>query len=131
MGHRNPIPTVDVIIELAGGIVLIKRKNPPPGWALPGGFIEYNESAEDAALREVQEETGLVCENLEQFHVYSAPGRDPRHHTISIVFTAQATGSPRADSDAAEIGVFGNENLPQPLAFDHKQILEDYFTKKY
>ena len=131
MEHRNPIPTVDIIIELAGGIVLIKRKNPPPGWALPGGFIEYNESAEDAALREAQEETGLVCRNLKQFHAYSAPDRDPRRHTISIVFTAQATGTPRADSDAADIGVFNSKNLPQPLAFDHSQILEDYFNRKY
>lgn len=131
MKHRNPIPTVDVIIELEGGIVLIKRKNPPPGWALPGGFIEYNESAEDAALREAQEETGLVCQNLKQFHAYSAPDRDPRHHTISIVFTAQAKGTPRADSDAADIGIFDNKNLPQQLAFDHRQILEDYFNKKY
>ncbi len=131
MKHRNPIPTVDVIIELEGGIVLIKRKNPPPGWALPGGFIEYNESAEDAALREAQEETGLVCQNLKQFHAYSAPDRDPRHHTISIVFTAQAKGTPRADSDAVDIGIFDNKNLPQQLAFDHRQILEDYFNKKY
>lgn len=131
MEHRNPIPTVDVIIKLEGGIVLIKRKNPPPGWALPGGFIEYNESAEDAALREAQEETGLVCQNLTQFHAYSAPDRDPRHHTISIVFTAQAKGTPRADSDAADIGIFNSKNLPQQLAFDHRQILEDYFSKKY
>lgn len=131
MEHRNPIPTVDVIIKLEGGIVLIKRKNPPPGWALPGGFIEYNESAEDAALRETQEETGLVCQNLKQFHAYSAPDRDPRHHTISIVFTAQAKGTPRADSDAADIGIFNSKNLPQQLAFDHRQILEDYFSKKY
>jgi len=131
MLRRNPIPTVDIIIEIKEGIVLIKRKNPPFGWALPGGFIEYNESAEDAALREVHEETGLVLENLRQFHTYSAPDRDPRHHTISIVFTANAKGTPRADSDAANIGVFTKESLPQPLAFDHHQILEDYFNKKY
>jgi len=131
MQHQNPIPTVDIIIEIPEGIVLIKRKNPPFGWALPGGFIEYNESAEDAAIREAHEETGLVCEDLKQFHTYSAPGRDPRHHTISIVFIAKAKGTPRADSDAATIGIFTRESLPQPLAFDHQQILEDYFNKKY
>ncbi len=131
MQHQNPIPTVDIIIEIPEGIVLIKRKNPPFGWALPGGFIEYNESAEDAAKREAYEETGLMCEDLKQFHTYSAPDRDPRHHTISIVFTAKAKGTPCADSDAANIGIFTRENLPQPLAFDHHQILEDYFNKRY
>ncbi len=131
MLRRNPIPTVDIIIETPEGIVLIERKNPPFGWALPGGFIEYNEPAEDAALREAHEETGLVLEGLKQFHTYSAPDRDPRHHTISIVFTAKAKGTPRADSDAANIGIFIKESLPQPLAFDHQQILEDYFNNRY
>ncbi len=131
MAHRNPIPTVDIIIELSGGVVLIKRKNPPFGWAIPGGFINYNESAEDAAQREAEEETGLEIEALKQLHTYSAPDRDPRHHTISVVFTAKAKGTPHAGSDAAEIGVFTREKLPEAIAFDHRQILEDYFDKKY
>ncbi len=131
MQHRNPIPTVDIIIEIPEGVVLIKRKNPPFGWAIPGGFIDYNESAEDAAKREAQEETGLHIENLKQFHTYSAPGRDPRHHSISVVFTAKAQAKPRAADDAAEVGVFTKNSLPEQIAFDHRQILEDYFSRKY
>jgi ADP-ribose pyrophosphatase YjhB (NUDIX family) len=106
MQHRNPIPTVDIIIEISGGIILIKRKNPPFGWAIPGGFIDYGESAEHAAKREAKEETGLDIENLKQFHTYSAPDRDPRHHTISVVFNARTSGTPKADDDAADIGIF-------------------------
>lgn len=129
MKHRNPIPTVDIIIEISGGIVLIKRKNPPHGWAIPGGFIDYGESAEDAARREAKEETGLDIGDLRQFHTYSDPNRDSRHHTISVVFTAKAKGKPQARDDAAHIGVFTRETLPEPLAFDHAQILQDYFNK--
>ncbi|MEO0137256.1 MAG: NUDIX hydrolase [candidate division WOR-3 bacterium] len=131
MPHKNPLPTVDVIIEVEGGIILIKRKNPPPGWALPGGFIEYGESAESAAIREAKEETNLDIFDLRQFHVYSDPGRDPRFHTLSIVFTARGQGIPRAKDDAMEIGIFNKENLPAEIAFDHREILNDYFTKKY
>lgn len=131
MQHRNPIPTVDVIIEISRGIVLIKRKNPPHGWAIPGGFIDYGESAENAAKREAKEETNLDIEDLRQFHAYSAPDRDPRHHTISVVFTAKAHGKPKANDDAADIGVFTKDNLPDQIAFDHRKILEDYFNKKY
>ena len=131
MSQRNPIPTVDIIIEIAGKIVLIKRKNPPSGWAIPGGFIDYGESAEATARREAKEETGLEIEGLNQFHAYSDPQRDPRRHTISIVFVAQARGKPRAGDDAADIGLFDRDTLPADLAFDHRQILDDYFSKKY
>jgi 8-oxo-dGTP diphosphatase len=128
---RNPAPTVDIIIEVANGrIVLIRRKNPPPGWALPGGFIDYGESAEDAAKREALEETMLNVQLVELLHVYSAPTRDPRKHTIAIVFIATASGTPRGADDAAEAGVFHEGNLPTPLAFDHATILRDYFTYK-
>jgi 8-oxo-dGTP diphosphatase len=128
---RNPVPTVDIIIELdSGGIVLIKRKNPPLGWAIPGGFIDYGESAEDAALREAQEETTLKVQLIELLHVYSDPKRDPRHHTISTVFIAKASGIPHGADDAAEAQVFTEGNLPTPFAFDHAQILQDYFTYK-
>ena len=105
MQDHNPFPTVDIIIEVKGGIILIKRKNPPHGWAIPGGFIIYGESAESAAMREAKEETGLDLEDLRQFHTYSAPDRDPRHHTISVVFIAKGKGEPTADSDAADIGI--------------------------
>lgn len=130
MKHRNPLPTVDIIIDIMGKIVLIKRKNPPHGWALPGGFIDYNESAEHAAIREAHEETGLNIQDLRQFHVYSTPERDPRFHTITVVFTARASGTPRAASDAQEIDLFTRKNLPD-LAFDHKHILDDYYDKRY
>ncbi|HNR14022.1 MAG TPA: NUDIX hydrolase [Thermodesulfobacteriota bacterium] len=127
--YRNPAPTVDIIIQMAGqGIVLIKRKNPPYGWALPGGFIDYGETVEQAAQREALEETGLRVESLQQFHVYSDPGRDPRLHTISMVFTGKASGIPKAGDDAAELGIFAEGDLPVPLAFDHGRILADFFS---
>ena len=93
--YRNPSPTVDLIIEIKDGqgrpgIVLIKRKNPPYGWALPGGFINYGESCEDAAIREAYEETSLRVRLVEQLHTYSAPDRDPRKHTITTAFIARA-----------------------------------------
>ena len=128
-GYRNPLPTVDVIIEIAGGIVLIKRKNPPPGWALPGGFVEYGESLENAAVREAFEETGLTIKLTEQLHTYSKPGRDPRFHTISTVFLATAQGVPTGGDDAAEAAIFNQDQLP-PLAFDHHEILNDYYQSR-
>ena len=131
MEYRNPIPTVDIIIEIAGKIVLIKRKNPPHGWAIPGGFIDYGESAEEAARREAKEETGLDIRGIRQFHTYSDPGRDPRRHTISVVFVAQAEGQPKACDDAADIGLFDQDILPGALAFDHRQILDDYYSNRY
>ena len=128
--HRNPVPTVDTIIEVAGGIVLIKRRFEPHGWALPGGFVDYGETLEAAAVREAREETGLAVTLAEQFYAYSDPVRDPRRHTIATVFIGRATGSPRAADDAAEAGVFTRATLPEPLAFDHALILADYFRYK-
>lgn len=126
--YRNPLPTVDIIIKVTGGIVLIRRKNPPYGWAIPGGFIDYGESAEAAAVREAAEETTLEIKDLHLLGVYSAPDRDPRHHTLSVVFTASAQGRPLAADDALEVGVFTRETLPSPLAFDHAGILDDFFS---
>ena len=128
--HRNPVPTVDAIIEVPGGIVLIRRRNPPPGWALPGGFVDYGETVAAAAVREAREETGLDVILTELFHVYSDPARDPRRHTIATVFIGTATGHPVGGDDAAEAAVFTPESLPTPLAFDHTDILNDYFTYK-
>ncbi len=128
--YRNPIPTVDIIIEIEpNGIVLIKRKNPPPGWAIPGGFVDYGESLEEAAVREAKEETNLDVKLIEQFHTYSDPKRDPRHHSISTVYIAKAKGIPRAKDDALDIGIFDESNLPDEIAFDHRSILKDYFRK--
>jgi 8-oxo-dGTP diphosphatase len=123
---RGPLPTVDVIAELPGGIVLVRRKHPPPGWALPGGFVEAGESAAAAARREFREETGLHVELLELFHVYSDPARDPRGPTLGVVFIGRATGTPIGADDAAEARVFPLGALPTPLAFDHGLILDDY-----
>lgn len=129
--HRNPVPTVDIIIKYVDGIILIRRKNPPEGWALPGGFVDYGETLEDAAVREAKEETGLDVRLVRQFHSYSDPHRDPRQHTISTVFVAEAEGEYAAGDDAAAIGVFSTNELPGNLAFDHRQILEDYITGRY
>ncbi len=127
----KPVITVDAIIETGGGIVLIKRKNPPPGWALPGGFVDYGETLEEATCREMKEETGLDIKLVRQFHTYSDPKRDPRHHTISTVFIARASGILQAGDDAAEAKIFMRETLPEDIVFDHRQILEDYFNEKY
>ncbi len=128
---KNPIPTVDIIIELEDkGIILIKRKNPPYGWAIPGGFVDYGESLEDAAKREAKEETSLNVELIKQFHTYSDPKRDNRFHTISTVYIAKAKGEPKAEDDAAEVGIFNKNSLPEPIVFDHKEILKDYFKKR-
>jgi 8-oxo-dGTP diphosphatase len=126
--HRNPVPTVDIIIELPDGVVLIKRKNPPHGWALPGGFVDYGESLEQAAVREAKEETGLDVTLVRQLHTYSDPSRDPRLHTITTVYIARAEGRPKAADDAKETGVFKSfDELPRPLCFDHAEIMGDYF----
>ena len=126
--YQNPIPTVDIIIEIESkGIVLIKRRNPPLGWAIPGGFVDYGESLEEAAIREAREETNLNVKSIRQFHTYSDPNRDPRHHSISTVYVAKAKGKPRAKDDALEIGIFNEKNLPDEIAFDHRMILNDYF----
>ena len=127
---RNPFPTVDIIIEVEGGIVLIERKNPPYGWAIPGGFVDYGEKVEDAAVREAREETSLNVELTRLLGVYSDPSRDPRSHTISTVFVATAEGLPVAADDAADAGVFTENSLPINIVFDHREILADYFRSR-
>ncbi|OGL45106.1 MAG: NUDIX hydrolase [Candidatus Schekmanbacteria bacterium RBG_13_48_7] len=130
--YRNPFPTVDIIIELAGdNIILIERSNPPAGWAIPGGFVDYGESLEQAAVREAKEETGLDVTLIRQFHTYSDPDRDSRFHTITTVYIATATGEPSAGDDAKNLKIFSKQRLPDKLAFDHLQILDDYITKRY
>jgi len=129
--YQNPVPTVDIIIEVeAQGIILIKRKNYPHGWALPGGFVDYGETVEAAAAREAKEKTSLELESMRQFGVYSDPTRDPRRHTLSIFFIAQGRGMPCAADDAEDLGIFTPDNLPHPLVFDHDKILQDYFRMK-
>ena len=128
--YRNPVPTVDVLIEIDGGLVLIERQNPPLGWAIPGGFVDYGEMVETAAKREAMEETTLDVELVELFHVYSSPDRDPRQHTMSTVFIARATGTPTGADDARQANIFPLDALPQPLAFDHAEILADYIHYK-
>ena len=110
-------------------IVLIKRKDPPYGWAIPGGFVEYGESLESAAIREAKEETSLDVELQYQLGAYSDPSRDPRFHTISVVFVARAQWKPKPADDAKETGIFHESSLPETLVFDHGQILQDYFRK--
>lgn len=127
--YQQPKLAVDIIIEYEHQIVLIKRKNPPYGWALPGGFVEYGETVEQSAMREAKEETGLDLIDLQQFHTYSAPNRDPRGHTVSVVFSAVGKGNPSAADDAADIGLFNFNNLPNDLVFDHSKIINDYFKK--
>ncbi len=122
-----PVPTVDIVIEVGDRIVLIRRKYPPPGWALPGGFIDGGERAQDAAVREALEETGLRVELTALLGVYSDPSRDARKHTISTVYVAKAEGIPAGQDDAAEARLFTERDLPAPLAFDHARILDDYF----
>lgn len=127
--YEHPKPVVDIIIRVQGGVVLIRRKNPPYGWAIPGGFVDYNETVEAAARREAAEETGLELTRLRLFGVYSDPTRDPRFHTISTVFTANGLGLPRAGDDAQDIGVFPESALPEGIVFDHPAILRDYFSR--
>ena len=133
--YRNPVPTVDIIIEIeAGGekkIVLIERRNPPAGWAIPGGFVDYGESLEQAARREAKEETGLEVTLVRQLHTYSDPSRDERQHTISTVFIARAEGTPVGADDALRARLFSADALPSPMAFDHARIIEDYRTGTY
>lgn len=124
--YRNPFPTVDIIIETGNGIVLIERKNEPFGWALPGGFVDYGESLEDAAVREAREETSLEVTGLRLLGCYSDPSRDRRFHTISTVFIAKGIGTPRAADDAKNLAVFDLKNLPETLCFDHARIIADY-----
>lgn len=129
MNSKQPFTAVDLIIEIEGkGLVLIERLNPPHGWALPGGFVDYGESLEQAAIREAKEETCLDVELLGQLHTYSDPGRDPRMHCISTVFVARASGEPKAEDDAKAVALYPHDQLPEVLAFDHRQILDDYLN---
>jgi 8-oxo-dGTP diphosphatase len=128
--HRNPVPTVDIVIEMEGGIVMIRRKHEPLGWALPGGFVDEGETLAAAARREAKEETGLDVELTELFHCYSDPRRDARKHTVSTVFIARATGTPHGADDAADAIVVPLDALPAPIVFDHPLILTDYATYK-
>ena len=140
--YRNPFPAVDIIIELElksnldrtevpeKGIVLIKRKNRPFGWALPGGFVDYGESLEAAAIREAREETSLDVALKYQLGAYSDPARDPRFHTISVVFVATADNRPQAADDAEAVAVFDIKAIPNNMAFDHNRILKDYLRFK-
>ncbi|KGF73828.1 NUDIX hydrolase [Neosynechococcus sphagnicola sy1] len=133
--YRNPIPTVDILIELLDRphrpIVLIERLHPPHGWAIPGGFVDYGESVAAAACREAQEETGLGVELIDLLAVYSDPSRDSRQHTISTVFIAAAAGDPQAGDDAKALGIFESWQLPSQLCFDHDQILRDYWRYRH
>ncbi len=129
---RNPVPTVDVLIETAPGtVVLIKRKHAPLGWAIPGGFVDYGETLEQAAVREAREETGLEVALVRQLHTYSDPTRDARLHTVSTVFVGTAAGVPVGADDAEEAQVFQLDALPSPLAFDHAAIIEDWRHGRY
>lgn len=128
---QTPLLAVDVLLHLPGrGVVLVERRNPPLGWALPGGFVDVGESCETAAVREMREETGLNVELTALLGVYSDPKRDPRGHTVSAVYTAQAPDPSRlrAGDDAARAEVFPLDALP-PLAFDHERIVRDYVTR--
>jgi 8-oxo-dGTP diphosphatase len=125
----TPALAVDLVIELVDRpgrpVVLIERRNPPPGLALPGGFVDVGETVEQAACREAREETGLDVRIVRLLGVYSDPARDSRGHTVSVVYVAEATGTPRAGDDAARVCVTEPADLP-PLAFDHARILADY-----
>ena len=128
----TPALTVDIIIELRDRpgrpIVMIERRNLPLGWALPGGFVDAGERVEQAAIREAREETSLNVSLTDLLGIYSDPARDPRGHTASVVYVAQAGGEPHAQTDALHVAVVDPQQPPSPLAFDHAQILRDYLV---
>jgi 8-oxo-dGTP diphosphatase len=128
MRPKTPLVAVDIIIEYGGGIVLIERRNPPYGWALPGGFVDEGESLEEAAVREAKEETSLEVTLRELLYVYSKPSRDPRGHTVSPVFIGCGEGDLKAADDAKGSGIFFPNSLPLEIAFDHREIIQDYYT---
>lgn len=130
MRPETPAVTVDIIIELHDRpdipIVLIERKNPPYGWAIPGGFVDVGETVSTAAIREALEETSLNVTLDCLLGCYSQPTRDSRGHTVSLVYVAHATGKPEADDDAATLALFTPGSIDVPLAFDHDRILQHY-----
>ena len=131
LASASPKLAVDCIILIQDNVLLIRRKNPPLGWALPGGFVEYGETVEDAVRREMMEETGLELRNLRQFHVYSNPRRDPRCHCISVVFTAEGVGTPKAGDDAGDVRLISLDSIPETeLVFDHAHILRDFVASR-
>lgn len=125
---RTPFLTVDAVIRTPAGIVLIRRRYPPYGWALPGGFVEVGETVEEAVRREVREEVGLELEGLWLVGVYSHPGRDPRFHTVSVVFGAFSSGVPKGGDDALLSRAFREDDLPPDIVFDHHHIITDFLT---
>jgi len=128
---EGPFLTVDGIVEYDNGIIIIERSNPPFGWALPGGFVDYGESVESAVVREIKEETNLDFIDIKQFHTYSKVQRDPRFHTVSVVFTGKGKGILKSGDDAAKAAVFNKDNLPSKIAFDHKNIIQKYFDTSF
>lgn len=128
--HKSPYAAVDIIIELIDRperpIILIERLNPPHGWAIPGGFMDYGEPAETTAKREAMEEIGLEIELVDLLGVYSDPSRDERQHTLSVVYIATAKGEPKAGDDAKQMMVTNVWQIPSNLCFDHDRILHDY-----
>jgi 8-oxo-dGTP diphosphatase len=132
---QTPYLTVDGVIELYDrdekllGVVCIERKNPPHGWALPGGFVDVGETVEAALVREMKEETSLDVEIVSLHGIYSDPSRDPRFHTVSIVYRCKAYGTPEAQDDAKAVHVIGLEKLAGiEMVFDHKKIIGDYLA---
>ena len=128
--YRNPTPTVDILIEFQGGIVLIERERPPHGFAIPGGFVDEGESVEQAAIREAKEETSLDVELTDLLYVYSDPRRDPRQHTLSTVFLAKGHGELEAGDDAKKVMILKPGMEVPALVFDHGAIYQDYLRFK-
>ncbi len=120
-----PRLTVDLILRCRGGLVLVERGHEPFGWALPGGFVEWGETLEEAAAREAKEETDLDVRIVRQLHAYSDPARDPRGHTVTVAFLADADGDPKGGDDARTARIFPVDALPD-LVFDHAEIVAEY-----
>lgn len=132
----TPKLAADAIVNYKGKIVLIERKNPPLGWAIPGGFVDVGETVEDAVRREMMEEINVELHDLKQFHVYSDPKRDSRWHTVTIVFTATCDKGPKAGDDAKNVGLFTKEEIAKmdregKLCFDHGKVMSDYFLSTH
>ncbi|MBN1826951.1 MAG: NUDIX hydrolase [Candidatus Eisenbacteria bacterium] len=130
--YRNPFPTVDLILmdQNETGLWLVERRNPPKGWALPGGFVDYGEDLPEAAAREGREETNLEVEILGQFRAYGDPGRDPRFHTVTVVYAAHGRGEAKGGDDALRARFFLWGALPETMAFDHREIIADWLAER-